>query len=175
MSTKSSLLERFGQRVQIQDVDRVSSGSPVRLVLRPGAVPNTPEAAIVFLRRHLPMGAAHAALTEMIDTGRAYVAVPMVENLAILIDDLAVKGVLAKPHAPGPLDVRAVRHSTSLSPEAFALRFGLDTATLQNWEQGRSEPDAAARSLLWTILRSPEAVEAAIDMEDLPATGVRNR
>jgi DNA-binding transcriptional regulator YiaG len=176
MSTKSELMARFGQRVRILDVDRVSSGSPVRLVLRRGGLPNTPEAAVCLLRRHLPMRAAYTALTEMMDTGLAYVSVPMVENVAVLIDELALLGVLAKQHAPGPLDVRAVRDATKLSQEAFALRFGLDPATVQDWEQGHSEPDTAALTLLWTILRHPDAVESALEMDEpMPAASMNAR
>jgi len=74
--------------------------------------------------------------------------------------------LIAKVHAPRPIDVRAVRGRTTLSQEAFCVRYGLDVATLRNWEQGRSEPDAAARTLLCTIARNPVAVEDALDMED---------
>lgn len=45
------------------------------------------------------------------------------------------------------------------------MRYGLDLATLRNWEQGRSKPDVAANTLLWTIARNPEAVEESLDME----------
>lgn len=105
-------------------------------------------------------------LTEMVDQGRAYVTVPSVEDLQALKDELSSAGVIAKVHAPQPIDVRAVRERTRLSQEAFSLRYGLDLATLRNWEQGRSHPDAAASTLLWTIARNPEAVENSLDMED---------
>ena len=45
------------------------------------------------------------------------------------------------------------------------MRYGLDLATLRNWEQGRSAPDAAASTLLWTIARNPAAVEESLDMD----------
>lgn len=172
MSTTSIFTERFGQRVRIRDVDRVASGSPVRLRLsfRQGA--NTPEAARVLVRRHLPLRTAHAVLTDMVDHGKAYVSVPCVEDIAALKNDLFSVGVVATVHAPRPLNARAVRERTGLSQEAFAVRFGLDVATLRNWEQGRSQPDAAANALLWTIARNPRAVEESLEMEDddaLPA------
>lgn len=102
----------------------------------------------------------------MVDTGKAYVTVPCVEDRRALTDELSAVGVIAKVHAPRPIDARAVRERTELSQEAFCVRYGLDPATLRNWEQGRSQPDAAATTLLWTIARNPRAVEDALDMED---------
>lgn len=166
MSNTSKFMERFGQQVRTRDVARVSSGSPVRLSLRlrPGA--NTPEAARILMKRHLSLRTAHAVLTEMIDRGRAFVRVPCVDDLRALKDELLSAGVIAKVHAPRPVSARAVRERTELSQEAFAVRYGLDLATLRNWEQGRSKPDAAANTLLWIIDRYPETVEESLDMED---------
>ncbi len=46
-----------------------------------------------------------------------------------------------------------------LSQAQFATRFGFPPATLRNWEQGRSRPDAPTRVLLAVIAKHPEAVE----------------
>jgi DNA-binding transcriptional regulator YiaG len=102
----------------------------------------------------------------LVDQGKAYVTVPCVDDLRALKDELLSVGVIARVHAPRPISVREVRERTRLSQEAFAVRYGLDLATLRNWEQGRSQPDAAANTLLWTIARNPEAVEESLDMED---------
>lgn len=159
-------MERFGQRVRTRDVILVQSGFPVRLSLsiKPGA--NTPEAARILVRRRVPLRKAHSVLTEMADRGKAYVTVPCVEDLHALKRELQGAGVIARNHAPGQIDVRQVRDRVGLSQEAFAVRYGLDLGTLRNWEQHRSEPDIAAKTLLWTIFHNPEAVEASIDMED---------
>ena len=61
-------------------------------------------------------------------------------------------------HVP-EVDVRAVRLKMGLSQAHFATRFGLPPATLRNWEQGRSRPDAPTRVLLAVIAKHPEAVE----------------
>lgn len=158
--------------MRTRDVVLVSSGSPVRLSLayRQGA--STPEAARILVKRHLPLRTAHATLTDMVDHGKAFVTVPCVEDLQVLKDELSSVGVVARVHAPQPIDVRKLRERTNLSQEAFSVRYGLDLATLRNWEQGRSQPDAAAVALLWTIARNPRAVEESLDMEDdavLPA------
>lgn len=166
MSNTLKFVERFAPRVQVRDASPVASGSPVRvsLTFRPGA--NTPEAARHLIRRHVPPRAAHAALTEMVDSGRAYVNVPKVEDLETLQRELLAVGIVARRHQADPVDVKLVRSATGLSQEAFSLRFGLDVATVRNWEQGRSRPDAAALALLWTIARHPDAVSYALDMDD---------
>lgn len=57
------------------------------------------------------------------------------------------------------IDVRKVRTNMGLSQSEFATKFGLPPATLRNWEQGRSRPDAPTRVLLAVIAKHPEAVE----------------
>lgn len=60
------------------------------------------------------------------------------------------------------VDVREVRQALNLSQKEFAIRFGLELDTIQNWEQGRYNPDPAAMVLLKVIQRHPEAVDAAL-------------
>src|SRR5450432_4870844 len=61
-------------------------------------------------------------------------------------------------HVP-EVDVREVRTKMKLSQAQFATKFGFPPATLRNWEQGRSHPDAPTRVLLAVIAKHPEAVE----------------
>src|ERR1017187_10242555 len=61
-------------------------------------------------------------------------------------------------HVP-EVDVRKVRLKMGLSQAQFATKFGFPLATLRNWEQGRSHPDAPTRVLLAVIAKHPEAVE----------------
>lgn len=63
---------------------------------------------------------------------------------------------------PESVDVRAVRRKTGMSQNAFAARFGINRRTLQDWEQGRYQPDAMARALLTIIDREPAAVTRAL-------------
>jgi putative transcriptional regulator len=65
-----------------------------------------------------------------------------------------------KPSAK--IDVAAVRRRTGLSQSQFAGRFGFNLRTVQEWEQGRSTPDSAARAYLLVIDRQPKAVERAL-------------
>src|ERR1035438_7824492 len=57
------------------------------------------------------------------------------------------------------VDVREVRTKMGLSQAQFATKFGFPPATLRNWQQGRSRPDAPTRVLLAVIAKHPEAVE----------------
>ncbi len=57
------------------------------------------------------------------------------------------------------IDVREVRTKMGLSQAQFANKFGFPPATLRNWEQGRSRPDAPTRVRLAVIAKHPEAVE----------------
>ena len=61
-------------------------------------------------------------------------------------------------HVP-EVDLRKVRTKMGLSEAQFATKFGFPPATLRNWEQGRSRPDAGTRVLLAVIAKHPEAVE----------------
>jgi putative transcriptional regulator len=93
----------------------------------------------------------------------------MVEDHAALTEELKACNVIARAYgAPKDIDVRAIRDATGLSQEDFALQFGLELATVRNWEQGRSEPDTAARNFLLTIARNPGAVRAALARGDEP-------
>ena len=60
-----------------------------------------------------------------------------------------------------------------LSQDRFAQRYGLTAARVRDWEQGRSQPDSAARAYLMVIEREPEAVERALAPK--PAARARRR
>jgi putative transcriptional regulator len=64
-----------------------------------------------------------------------------------------------------PNEVRSIRRRSGLSQAAFAARYGLNPRTLQDWEQGRVQPDGPARAYLLVILREPRAVERALAAE----------
>jgi putative transcriptional regulator len=59
--------------------------------------------------------------------------------------------------------VRVIRRALGLSQEAFAARFHIPLGTLRDWEQGRKDPDAAARAYLRVIGRNPAAVAEALE------------
>ena len=44
----------------------------------------------------------------------------------------------------------------------FATQFGFSIDAVRNWEQGRRQPDVAARAFLMVIDREPDAVRRAL-------------
>jgi putative transcriptional regulator len=59
--------------------------------------------------------------------------------------------------------VAIIRKALKQSQEDFAARFHIPIGTLRDWEQGRKEPDAAARAYLRVIAREPETVTKALE------------
>jgi len=57
---------------------------------------------------------------------------------------------------------KVLRRALGLSQDEFAARFHIPVGTLRDWEQGRFEPDAAARAYLKVIGRNPQAVMDAL-------------
>lgn len=55
-------------------------------------------------------------------------------------------------------DVAAIREQYGLSQEKFAALLGISVGTLRNWEQGRRQPEGAARMLLRVAAKHPTAV-----------------
>ena len=59
--------------------------------------------------------------------------------------------------------VQKVRAASGLSQAQFARTYEIPIGTLRDWEQGRVEPDQAARAYLMVIARIPDAVREALD------------
>lgn len=56
-------------------------------------------------------------------------------------------------------DIKAIRQRTRMTQPAFARAFGLEVATLRDWEQGRRQPERSAQVLLALIGKEPETVQ----------------
>jgi putative transcriptional regulator len=61
-----------------------------------------------------------------------------------------------------PPEIRNVRERLNVSQNEFALMIGVSVRTLQNWEQGRREPEGPAKALLRIAMRNPGAVLDAL-------------
>jgi putative transcriptional regulator len=59
-------------------------------------------------------------------------------------------------------DPKAIRERLGLSQSRFASIIGVSVRTLQNWEQGRREPEGPAKALLRVVDREPQAVLNAL-------------
>jgi putative transcriptional regulator len=77
-----------------------------------------------------------------------------------------VKGEIELPvryvDVPDFVDVKAVREKSGLTQAEFARRYGISPRSLQEWEQGRRQPEGAVRAYLLVIDRDPRAVEMAL-------------
>ena len=60
------------------------------------------------------------------------------------------------------VDIKKVRAKLKVSQREFALVIGVSARTLQNWEQGRRQPEGPAKALLRVVVRDPEGVLAAL-------------
>ena len=74
----------------------------------------------------------------------------------------APRGDAHPVQVPAAVDVKTIRTRLGLSQAAFAQRYGLALRSLQNWEQGRRQPEGPARLLLVVIDKEPEAVHRAL-------------
>ena len=61
-----------------------------------------------------------------------------------------------------PVDIKRIRRRLDISQSQFALMIGVSKSTLQNWEQGRREPEGPAKALLRVVDRKPKAVLEAL-------------
>ncbi|HEX6086050.1 MAG TPA: NadS family protein [Thermoanaerobaculia bacterium] len=61
-----------------------------------------------------------------------------------------------------PEDVRKIREKLHKSQSEFARMIGVSVSTLQNWEQGRRQPEGPARALLVVASKAPEVVAKAL-------------
>jgi putative transcriptional regulator len=63
---------------------------------------------------------------------------------------------------------KIIRRALGLSQEDFAALYHIPIGTLRDWEQGRVEPDQAARAYLTVIARAPAAVRKALRSRSRP-------
>jgi putative transcriptional regulator len=73
---------------------------------------------------------------------------------------VALEVVRVSPMAPAA--IKAIRKSVAKSTREFDETFGIPATTVANWEQGRREPDLAARLLLRVIQAAPDVVERVV-------------
>jgi putative transcriptional regulator len=71
--------------------------------------------------------------------------------------------------------VKVIRRALGFSQEDFAAQFHIPIGTLRDWEQGRKEPDAAAKAYLRVIASEPETVRKALLPRPRPGVMKRKR
>lgn len=116
------------------------------------------EVAGELVRAGVPLRTAKKTVEELANGRTAYVEAPKVANYERLKRNFMSQNIATYQLKPRKVDIRALRERIGISQEAFAGRYGLDVATLRNWEQGRTEPDGPAATLLQLIDRNPDEV-----------------
>jgi DNA-binding transcriptional regulator YiaG len=91
-------------------------------------------------------------------------------NEGAIVTTLAGVGVTAELRRLPSVDVKKIRELLGgISQSEFAARYCLGLDTIQNWEQGRYQLDAAARVLLKAIETCPSFVDGLLgSREQLP-------
>jgi putative transcriptional regulator len=116
-------------------------------------------------------------VVEVLDDGseRALPKTPMRPMTDAEIQAAATADSDVRPMTPEQLEtarrvprVRTLRRALGLTQEEFATRYHIPLGTLRDWEQGRVEPDQAARAYLTVIARAPEAVRNALKPQQQP-------
>ena len=161
MSTKSSFRAALERQADTTERSRDQSGSPVALVLALHDIKDPIDVARLLKRYGLSLRKAHETLNRLAD--RETVTVELRSDAPRrLISEFAALGVSAHVIEPLQTDVRRIREQLGLSQAEFALRFGLELATVQNWEQGRYRPDPAAQLALKMIERHTALVDEVL-------------
>lgn len=97
-----------------------------------------------------------SALDAMTEEERHAAAMADPDARPITEEDIATGRVRLVPR------VRTLRRALRLSQEEFAAHYHIPVGTLRDWEQGRKEPDAAAKAYLRVIASEPEFVRKAL-------------
>jgi DNA-binding transcriptional regulator YiaG len=165
MSTNSELRARLARLGPVRDADPPPSfsGELVTLVLRlVGPLDKGITVAKRLRAAGLTLRAAHAVINRLAETRLAVCQIAEGADIPALAADLVAMNVHTyRRRQPDPGLIVAVRARHGLSQREFAEVLGIDIDTLQNWEQGRNKPDAAALNLVMAFDRSPELIEQA--------------
>jgi DNA-binding transcriptional regulator YiaG len=114
--------------------------------------------ARLLVRAGVPVRTAKKAIDDLAAGRTAYVEAPAVADYGRVKRAMGDQGITALRIAIRPVDVKALRTRLGISQEAFAGRYGLDVATVRNWEQGRTKPEGPAAALLQLIERDPDKI-----------------
>ncbi len=165
MSTNSELKARLARLGPVRDADPPPSfsGELVCLVLRLVGPLDKPISVAQRLRAAgLTLGAAHAVINRLAETRLAVCQIAEGANIPILAADLVAMNVHTfRRRQLDPAVIAEVRARHGLSQREFAGVLGIDINTLQNWEQGRNKPDAAALHLVMAYDKAPALIEQA--------------
>ncbi len=157
----SELRARLGPRVQIRVVDKFS-GSSAAFFLRadPRALDRPVSFAQLLVRCGVAPTMAKTILERLLETGSTAIELPLAPD--DIQQRLAELGVEALKREVQPVDVASIRLAQGMTQEEFAAAYGFTAATIRNWEQHRSEPDAGSRAFLKVIATYPNVAAEVV-------------
>jgi DNA-binding transcriptional regulator YiaG len=159
------LKARLARLGPVRDADPPPSfsGELITLVLRLVGPLDKPISVVKRLRAAgLTLRAGHAIINRLAETRLAVCQIAEGADIPKLAGDLSAMNVHAyRKRLLEPSLVAVVRARRGLSQREFAAVLGIDIDTLQNWEQGRNKPDAAALNLVMAFDKAPELIEQA--------------
>jgi len=138
-----------------------SIGETVRLILMPPSsrrLGDVFEVIRLLVRSGVSVRTAKSAIDDLVAGRIAYIDAPAVADYARLKREMTKQNLTAQRIELRRVDVKALRQRLGISQEAFAGRYGLDVATVRNWEQGRTIPEGPAAALLQLIDRDPDKI-----------------
>jgi DNA-binding transcriptional regulator YiaG len=168
MSTNSELRARFERLGPLPAAAPARSHSeetsPV-LLRREGPLDRPIDAMKRLRECGVSLKIAHGLINDLAEFGTAVCQIPVDNDLVILAADL--KPMNVSLHRRRVIDepttfIADLRARHALSQRELADALGLDVRTLQNWEQGRNRPDAAALTLMVLFDRSPDLVKQVV-------------
>lgn len=103
---------------------------------------------------------AKRAVEAVLNEGEATLILPKVVSKQDLMSELRAAGIdafMATP--PKKYSVKNLRRRLKLTQEEFAVIYGVDLRTLQNYENGTRKPSGTAIGYFKLIEKAPEAVK----------------
>lgn len=164
MSMASALKKRAGRRARVRAASSArsrSGGAAVKMLLAPPTGRRLGDAfavARLLVGAGVSVRAAKKAVDDLAAGRTAFVEAPSAADFGALARRMRSLNVVPHRIEPRAVDVKALRARLGISQEDFAGRFGLDVATVRNWEQGRTKPEGPAATLLQLIERDPDKV-----------------
>ncbi len=158
MPIKLSLKEALDRQASAKAESPKSSASPThRLLLKADDLDRPVGLVKALIGLGLTLKRAHSVVDKLTsgETVAVEVATNDVQSATALLGKFGLSGHVAQI---GSVDPKRIREKQKLSQSEFAVLYGLDERTLQNWEQHRNEPDTPARVLLTLIEKNPKLV-----------------
>jgi DNA-binding transcriptional regulator YiaG len=159
MSKKSSFREALERREGARErFPEKSASRAIKLLLRARDIRQPVDFARMLTRHGISLRKAHDVLDKLAFGNSVAVELSAWDN-ETLLSELSQIGVDASIIRAPDVDVKRVRERFGLSQSEFAARYPFELDTIQNWEQGRNQPDSVSRTLLKVIEENPAVVE----------------